>query len=207
MAVNGLKFVAFLVFGLSVASSWPSYPDVIQGKGKAFENVTFPLPTFLDNVSFIEEIKFDLIALNPNLTTDEKDSQLEAWARNQSAAVYDAYTEYHANLTESINEIIEIFNNRIANQSKEVQDLYENIKDIRLNTNITAIQQCEEIQEAVKNSSAITFTKLRIAVPIITGDCSVGGYRGVIGSIGSGVSSVTKSIGSFFGNLANKFKF
>ncbi|KAI1704741.1 hypothetical protein Ddc_16034 [Ditylenchus destructor] len=107
--------------------------------------------SFLRNVSSEARQQFMQISMNFNLTKGERESQLLSWAQAQSTEVQAAFT----NLTQTIQQKLEDVSQKFsANLTGDALSLFNSIKAVMQNNDLTPVEQCYQISNLSAAASA-----------------------------------------------------
>ncbi|KAI1700514.1 hypothetical protein DdX_16669 [Ditylenchus destructor] len=98
--------------------------------------------SFLRNVTPEARQQFMEISMNFNLTKGERESQLLSWAQAQSAEVQAAFTNFTQTIQQKLEDVSQKFS---ANLSGDALSLFNSIKAVMQNNDLTPVEQCYQI--------------------------------------------------------------
>uniref|UniRef100_A0A7E4VZ00 ANIS5_cation-bd domain-containing protein n=1 Tax=Panagrellus redivivus TaxID=6233 RepID=A0A7E4VZ00_PANRE len=93
----------------------------------------------------VSQLAYKAIELNPNLSWNQKMSQMQQWANGQSAETQAGFSAWQQNVNSTITSLITQGDSAVTSLSSGAQSLYAQIKPIFTNYDLTGVDQCTQI--------------------------------------------------------------
>uniref|UniRef100_A0A7E4UUX3 ANIS5_cation-bd domain-containing protein n=1 Tax=Panagrellus redivivus TaxID=6233 RepID=A0A7E4UUX3_PANRE len=174
--LNSRYALLVAIFGIAVTCSLARGPKGGPGGWKGVKgNCPFPKPSFLKDLNSTAAHEFKEISFNRDLSRNQINALLDNWASSQSAEVQTSFNNWRQNITSIITELTTKADDRVSNLSSEAQDLYNKLKPVLKNDDITENNKCTEVKTILANTTTKVVRELLDAVPYAAGPC---GRRG-----------------------------